>query len=188
VKRCSKCEATKPLAEFYRMTATKDGRRPECKACFDARRRRWYEKNREREIARVRSWQQANPERVKAWRDKNRGRRLKKLREIHLRNKFGLTVEQYKQMLERQGGGCAICQSPPTAGISLHVDHDHATGEIRGLLCVRCNNGIGLFRESAELFRSAAKYVVADAKLRSNKTSCAELARQRAYALRGVAA
>src|SRR5216683_1651733 len=86
VKRCSKCEATKPLAEFYRMTATKDGRRPECKACFDARRRRWYEKNREREIARVRSWQQANPERVKAWRDKNRGRRLKKLREIHLRN------------------------------------------------------------------------------------------------------
>jgi len=170
------------------MSATKDGRRPECKACFDARRRRWYEKNREREIARVRSWQRANPERVKAWREKNRDRRLEKMREIHLRNKFGLTPDKYDRILESQGGVCALCECPPTPGISLHVDHDHGTGEIRGLLCVRCNNALGLFREDPDLLRRAARYVTADAKHRSQRTRSERLTRQRARALREVAA
>ena len=170
------------------MKATKDGRRPECKECFDARRRRWYERNRDREIARVRSWQQTNPERVKAWARKNRDKRLKKLREIHLRNKFGLTPEDYDDILEAQGGVCALCGYPPTPGISLHVDHDHGTGEIRGLLCVRCNNALGLFREDPDLLKRAARYVTADAKHRSQRGSWEGLARERAHALRGVAA
>lgn len=51
---------------------------------------------------------------------------------------FGLTAEDYDTMLENQGGVCAICQSPPKNN-RLAVDHDHNTGEIRGLLCTRCN-------------------------------------------------
>jgi hypothetical protein len=145
MKRCSKCKALKAPADFYRVRATPDGRRPDCKACFDARRKRWYLRNRAREIARVRAWQKANPDRVKASHDRNRERRNKQMREIHLRNKFGLTVDEYNRILEAQDGACALCDAPPTAKSSLHVDHDHGTGEIRGLLCMRCNNALGLF-------------------------------------------
>jgi Recombination endonuclease VII len=170
------------------MAATRDGRRPECKACFDARRRRWYVSNRGREIARVRKWQQANPERVKAWRENNRDRRLKKLREIHLRNKFGLTPDEYDGILESQGKVCALCECEPTSGISLHVDHDHGTSEIRELLCVRCNNALGLFREDPDLLKRAARYLTVDAKHRSHRTSWERRARRRVEALRGSAA
>ena len=77
---------------------------------------------------------------------------------------------------------------PPTLGISLHVDHDHGTGEFLGLLCVRCNNALGLFREDPDLLRRAASYVTADAKHRSQRTSLERRARERALALRGLAA
>jgi len=80
---------------------------------------------------------------------------------------------------------CALCESLPTAGISLHVDHDHGTGEIRGLLCVRCNNALGLFREDPDLLKRAARYVTADAKYRSQRTRSERLTRERVEALRG---
>ena len=139
-------------------------------------------------MAYVREWQRVNPDRVKAWRRKNRQRRLDKLREIHLRNKFGLTPAGYDALFEAQGGVCALCESPPTPGISLHVDHDHGTGEIRGLLCARCNNALGLFREDPDLLKRAARYVAADAKHRSKRDSWERLARERAQALRRGAA
>ncbi len=76
----------------------------------------------------------------------------------HLKRKFGITLADYDRILEEQGGRCAICGDDP-GDVTLHVDHDHDTGEIRALLCIRCNNGIGLFRESPELFDAAATYV-----------------------------
>jgi hypothetical protein len=188
MKECKKCGVVKPLDNFYIAEGTRDGRRGECKECSLAQRKRWYRKNRQRSMAYVRAWQQANPDRVKAWRLKNRERRLEKLREIHLRNKFGLTPAEYDRILEAQAGACALCHSPPTPGISLHVDHDHGTGEIRGLLCVRCNNAIGLMREDPDLLNRAARYVTADAKHRSLRSKWEQLARERALALRGSAA
>lgn len=188
MKRCNKCGVVKPLCDFYIAAGNRDGRRGECKECSLAQRKRWYQKNRERSMAYVRAWQQANPQRVKAWRLKNRERRLAKMREIHLRNKFGLTPHEYDGILESQDGACALCRAAPTTGISLHVDHDHGTGEIRGLLCVRCNNALGLFREDLDLLKGAARYVTADAKHRSRRTSWERVARGRAWALRGSAA
>jgi Recombination endonuclease VII len=188
MKRCKKCGEIKPFDDFYSEKSGRDEKRPECKSCTGARRKKWYRQNREREIARVRAWQRANPERLKAWREKNRPRVLKQLREIHLRNKFSLTIEEYDTILESQGGVCALCDAAPTPGISLHVDHDHGTGEIRGLLCVRCNNALGLFREDPDLLKRAARYVTSDAKHRSQRPSWERLARERAYALRGSAA
>jgi hypothetical protein len=183
VKRCNVCGAVKALAEFYAQKGGRDGRRPECKQCNLARRKRWYAANKEREIARVTAWQQANPDKVKAWKAKHRDRLNRQLREIHLRNKFGITQGEYEAMLERQGGGCAICGDPPPASSSLHVDHDHGTGEIRALLCVRCNNGIGLFREQPRLLRRAATYVTVEPRLRSARDALVELAQEHARAL-----
>jgi hypothetical protein len=64
-------------------------------------------------------------------------------------------------MLAAQGGGCAICGRAPSTKISLHIDHDHETGRIRGLLCFVCNNGLGQFQEDPAVLRKAAAYVEA---------------------------
>jgi hypothetical protein len=188
VKTCNRCGEVKALGDFYGDKGGRDGKRPECKSCTAARRKQWYQQNRRREIARVKAWQQANPERLKAWREKNRDRRLEQLREIHLRSKFGLTADEYERILEAQAGVCALCGCPPTPGISLHVDHDHGTREIRGLLCMRCNNALGLFREDPDLLMRAARYVKADAKHRSQRASWVRLTHGRLETLRGSAA
>lgn len=68
-------------------------------------------------------------------------------RRSHLKRKFGMTIEQYDEMLAAQGGGCFICGRPPREDMSLHVDHDHSTGAVRGILCFRCNNALADFGE-----------------------------------------
>lgn len=78
--------------------------------------------------------------------------------------RYGLTVERYEAMLEAQGGVCAICKQPPDpngvrAASRLHVDHDHLTDQVRALLCLRCNQGVGSFRDDPTLMHAAAVYV-----------------------------
>jgi hypothetical protein len=97
-------------------------------------------------------------------------------RKSHLKRKYGLTLEQYDAMLAAQGGVCAICHEARPVERTLHVDHDHTTGAIRGLLCFTCNNALGDFRESRELFEAAAAYLDRDDELNL-------LARDRALAL-----
>jgi|SRR4051794_26353060 hypothetical protein len=160
MKRCRICGQTKPIDAFYRASGARDGHRNECKACNLARRRVTYAGRREREIERVKQWQRDNPERYAARmrRYRKSGRKAIANRKSHLKRKYGLTPEQYDEMLRGQRGGCAICGRSP-GEFPLHVDHDHATGEIRGLLCVGCNNGLGLFDESEELFNAAVTYL-----------------------------
>ncbi len=113
--------------------------------------------------ARVKKWQEENPERVRAY---QRARRLdpvvkRRERSGHLMRKFGITIEQYDAMLAAQGGGCFICGRPPREDISLHVDHDHSTGKVRGILCFCCNNALADFQESPALLAKAASYMTA---------------------------
>lgn len=74
---------------------------------------------------------------------------------------YGLTPEQYAEMLEEQGGVCAICGTDewPGKGNRPHVDHDHSTGRVRGILCSHCNHGLGKFRDDPERLRAAAEYL-----------------------------
>lgn len=83
-----------------------------------------------------------------------------------LANKYGITVEQYNEMLEAQNGVCAICeeappQEPTRKGKSnkLHVDHDHETLRVRGLLCLRCNVVLGAIEDDPELLESMIQYL-----------------------------
>jgi hypothetical protein len=76
----------------------------------------------------------------------------------NLRNGFGLTLEEYGALLATQGEVCAICGGKDEK-VRLAVDHCHETGDIRGLLCRRCNTGLGLFRDSVELMTRAIQYV-----------------------------
>ncbi len=124
----------------------------------------YYEKNREQVKARARAYYYENREKIRA----QQNAKLKDpsfqlaARNYQLKKTFGLTPEQYDQMLAEQGGGCAICgtTNPSTARIKhFVVDHDHNTQKIRGLLCAKCNLGIGNLREDPEILSRAAEYL-----------------------------
>lgn len=77
----------------------------------------------------------------------------------HALKGYGLTERGYVELLEKQGGTCAVCKDPPRSGTRLPIDHDHETRAVRGLLCGRCNQGLGFFRDDPELLRAAAAYL-----------------------------
>lgn len=90
------------------------------------------------------------------WRAKNPD----KVKNQHLKRKFGITLDQYNEMHKSQNGVCKICKNPePYKGYSLAVDHCHECGEIRGLLCSRCNRAIGWLEDSPERLIQAAIYL-----------------------------
>lgn len=98
----------------------------------------------------MRGWNQRNPDKTKA---------------IELRKQYGISLEEYRSKLEEQDGLCAICRRPGNVCTgkdskgSLAVDHNHTTGVIRGLLCHRCNTGLGAFLDKPGLLRIAALYL-----------------------------
>ena len=81
-------------------------------------------------------------------------------RKKRLKQAYGISVEEYEALSKAQGHACAICNTHRTVlKKKLVVDHCHATGKIRGLLCTRCNIGIGLFSDSTLLLHNADRYL-----------------------------
>ena len=76
------------------------------------------------------------------------------------RRRFGLTPKQYNEILEKQGGVCAICNRKNNNGTTLSVDHDHVTGEIRELLCNNCNVTIGNCEENIDILMKIINYLI----------------------------
>lgn len=146
VKICNRCRQEKPLTEFYR--ELRKGRRPNtfkptCKTCIRAL---------------TEEWRKNNPDRVRVQVDRARG--------SHRKRAYGVTPFQYEAMLKAQNGTCAICCQPERRRSKkwvtreLCVDHDHATGKVRGLLCSDCNVAISLLRENPELLDAARDYLL----------------------------
>ena len=75
---------------------------------------------------------------------------------LKLKSNYGLTIDQYEQMVVAQDGRCRICHKET----KLHVDHDHSTGLVRALLCNGCNRGLGYFNENIEALKNAAAYLL----------------------------
>ena len=75
------------------------------------------------------------------------------------RKRYGLEPVAFAELLLHQNGCCAVCQSDQWGKRGPHVDHDHVTGEIRGLLCHRCNTAIGLLQEDVAVINSVLKYL-----------------------------
>lgn len=162
IESCRICGQMKPLNDFYKMKGMRDGYRNECKACNLRQKHDRYVEDPDREIARVKRWQQDNAERLNTYRWQHRKLPETKARErrTYLKRKFGLTPDEYSAKLEWQGGVCLICQRPPADGQFLDIDHDHRTGRPRGLLCRNCNQGLGQFREDPFLLAAAAGYLI----------------------------
>ena len=148
-KACSQCRVVKSADEFYRNKANQTtGLSSACKDCLYRDKREYYKANAERLRRRSQQYRDENPE---------LGRYIR--RNSHLRRKYGISVQDYDDMLERQQGACAICEKSAEVVGKLFVDHDHATGLVRGLLCHTCNVGIGALKDSPELMLAAASYI-----------------------------
>lgn len=140
MKTCTACQKHMPLTAFSR--DSRRGHASRCKECRKAELGVWREKNRDAYNASERRRYAESPAK---W-------------ARHLRNKYGITAEDYAKRLEQQGGCCAICKT--SGDKTLAVDHDHATGEVRGLLCAECNRMLGCAKDNAEVLRAGAEYLI----------------------------
>lgn len=131
-KRCPQCGQTLPTSSFGTDRRRRDGLRGWCKEC-DAGKKR---------TARAR-----------------KARRAWTKRDNHLKRKYGISTQQFDALLAHQDGRCAVCSSRHTKSSPLHCDHDHTTGEVRGLLCGPCNRSAGLLGEDPERIARLAAYV-----------------------------
>jgi hypothetical protein len=128
-KICTYCLVDKPVEEFGKEALVKSGLKPRCKECISKQNK---ESNRP-------------------------SSGYTKQREYQLRKNYKLTEEEYQQMHTEQQGVCWICGKESTK--LLHVDHDHDTGEIRGLLCGNCNKAIGLMYDDISILARAIDYL-----------------------------
>jgi hypothetical protein len=78
-------------------------------------------------------------------------------RHYHLKQRYGIGADEFDELVRQQGGACAICRRENPE----HVDHDHETGAVRGILCFNCNGGLGQFRDSIDALVAAAAYLSA---------------------------
>jgi len=92
----------------------------------------------------------------RAWYRRNREKEILRQRERHIKQRFGLSLAEYKAILAR---GCAICGAKPAEARGLALDHDHATGVVRDALCRGCNTGLGSFADDPDRLRLAAEYL-----------------------------
>lgn len=110
-------------------------------------------------------WRLRNPDKaqkaVDSWADRNKERRKEISRSYQLRNNYGITIEDYDNLLVSQSNRCAICNTDKPTGKwkVFAVDHCHTTGNVRGLLCNECNRGMGLLGDNPERLRLAAEYL-----------------------------
>ena len=122
----------------------------------NAKRRDWEKKKRAEDPLWRQKRQAQNNKRTAKWLSENREKmKLIKRRSI-LKTKYGITLEDYQNLLKEQDNKCAICRRDE---IQFCIDHDHITGKTRGLLCHACNRAIGLLKENEQILINAINYV-----------------------------
>jgi Recombination endonuclease VII len=185
-KRCPDCGEIKSLSAFTLSKKNRDGRGTYCRPCFNKRSRAHREKvatsegrtiRRRREVPAGQKYcprcESVQPEgcfgKNRASRDgltaycrpchnavtrRNVERLHGNTRDYHLRRRYGITSADVDAMVEGQGGTCAVCDGKPE-----HVDHDHATGKVRGILCFNCNQALGNARDDVVVLQGLIDYL-----------------------------
>jgi len=140
-KVCSKCGIEKPFSGFYRRKDRKLGRVSKCKECTKQESRR--NNNTEAKKRNSRKW--------------------------HLKRYYGITLDKYNEMFNKQNGLCAICgKHQVELKQRLQVDHCHKSEKVRGLLCPKCNSKLGQYEAGKEWFKNNKKYVLEYLKINLN--------------------
>lgn len=132
MKKCNICKIEKPFEDFVKRSNRTSGRQPYCKVCHN-----------------------------KNVRDKYSSKRMK---DYDLKKAYGIDLDEYNRMFDKQKGKCKICNTHISEINKGHkkclcVDHCHDTKVIRGLLCDKCNRGLGLFSDDIDVLKSAINYL-----------------------------
>lgn len=169
MKVCLRCKEEKPFELFSKSKKSKDGYQIYCKACRSkdyyanreelldrqkknywekrdekiAYRKRYYKENKDSILPKLKKYQEENPH-IK--------------RNSYFKRNYGITLDEYEALVEKQEKRCAVCGDSPD--YNLVVDHNHNTGEIRGLLCQPCNQALGLLKDSPDVLQSAQNYLI----------------------------
>ena len=163
-KFCVRCEQTKPASEFHRDKWNTTGLVAYCKPCVSAKMQKVYAERKDEIRDIQKSYSQSRAGQRRTFRTYQRDQIKRELKRKGLKGARYvpariLELEEYEMMVEAQGGRCALC-GDEQKGQRLSIDHDHATGKIRALLCVRCNMGLGQFRDSPTLLEQARLYLL----------------------------
>lgn len=161
MKTCNHCNKEKELSEFHKSKNNPDGLTYTCKLC----------RNREQSDLRMFKYntdlqyrQKTNQYNNEAQRKRNLKNPLYKINQS-LKSRYGITLKEYNEKFIHQKGLCKICNKSETqldlnGNIKrLHVDHNHKTGKVRGLLCSECNTGIGKFKDDISLLEKVIEYL-----------------------------
>ena len=182
-KRCSKCGQDLPVREFTKRSNTRDGLQQRCRECQRIIRkkykemanrlsREWYKNNRPKAIANAKQWREEHREEYREWQRLYTKRTKAKSRQQSLKKRYNIKPGVFERLLTTQGGRCACCgTNKPGGNGTFCVDHDHVTGSIRGLLCHRCNLGIGLIGDDIMSILGAADYLYAAQKREAEATA-----------------
>lgn len=145
MKECKRCNKIKELTEFYRRL-DKEAR---CKECVSELRRQKYSEKKEAVLLAVKKYRSENPE---------------KIRDTKLRQAYGVGTDYFEAKLLEQGGVCAGCRRNRKSvwrgkEVNMPLDHDHETKKPRGVLCIKCNRGLGLLEENIETLENLVRYI-----------------------------
>lgn len=142
---CRKCDTSKACDAFYVDRSKKCGHHTVCRDCTLAARKARYDADPDTARDSMRRYYHANRDRFV---------------EYSRRRLYSMTMDDYEIRVVAQGGRCAICRTPE----KLHVDHDHSTGQVRGLLCNNCNRALGLLRDDPDVLARAVLYLTGQGK------------------------
>jgi hypothetical protein len=146
IKTCYICKTEKPIEQFHRDKVTRDGHTKACRECSNKKSKLYRCKSVEQRAAYAKKKYAENPY-------MHRDNQLLRL--------YGITLEQFNDLVKLQNDKCAICQTDnPGNKKNWNVDHDHKTGKVRGLLCWSCNSGIGKLNDNPALLLKAAIYIL----------------------------
>jgi len=186
-KVCLKCGKRKNLNHFAKNKKKKDGIDIYCKECI----KQYKDKNKEIFLKYAKEYRQSHQKQIKAYQKKYRLQHRKyfydwkkehpdEVYNSYLK-KYGITLKEYKKLLKRQNNVCAICKQPETQLAKgrkkirqLSVDHNHNTTSVRGLLCDKCNRGLGVFRDNPKFLINAAKYLISSIKKETKNVKTAK--------------
>lgn len=155
MKTCNSCAIEKPLTDFYSQDGSRH--RSMCKTCYSAHNSQQRQKHREKRVdydkSRGTGWDRTGRENYEPSKPEKHDK--------YLERTYGITLQQYDEMLSAQGGKCAICKEDCNRSTSerLCVDHCHETGLVRGLLCFKCNVGLGRFDDDTSILYRAIDYL-----------------------------
>lgn len=138
--KCTLCKQEKDISCFHKNTTRKSGLQSRCKDCQKITGKEWFKNN---------------PEKIKEY-DK---RRYPKHEGWRRQRRYGISPEEFEKKFESQGRKCAICKSVDPGWKNWCLDHNHVTGENRGILCNGCNAAVGFSRESEIILLSIIDYL-----------------------------